>query len=57
MDSDAMPVMIIVWADRQTGIEHARLGWRGEQYEAGSRNGAIMALARKLVAAGVPDWQ
>jgi hypothetical protein len=48
------PVMIIVWIENAT--ECAQLGWRGEQLVARSRSGAVMALARKLVAAGMPDW-
>ena len=38
-----------------TRIDLARCTWKGQVFEAASRHGASMVLARQLVAAGCPD--
>ena len=46
-------------SQRSDGMEAATATWCGREYRATSRNGAALALARDLMAAGLPDgpWQ
>jgi hypothetical protein len=49
------PTLLVAVRDHGDGRETAATSWAGDNYSATSRNGAILALCRKLVAAGCPD--
>ncbi len=52
-------MIVFTVASRADGADTAEANYAGQHFQAVSRNGVTMALARQLVAAGVPDgpWQ
>lgn len=49
------PTLVVTVRGHGDGRETASTPWAGQDFSATSRNGAILALCRKLVAAGCPD--
>ena len=55
---DASPAsawLDVTTSEDATGLEAASCDWQGTTHRATSRNGAILALCRMLVAVGCPD--
>ena len=52
-------MIVFTVASRTGGADTAEANYAGQHFQAVSRNGVTMALARQLVAAGMPDvpWQ